>query len=93
MTHATKSLAALPLTTVVAVCYASDLVQSGELMTSRSGLPVSISFPSGVYQALQNIAKQKKVSLAWVVRDAAEKYVAGETDRQKRPARSHVPSA
>jgi hypothetical protein len=35
----------------------------------------SISFPSGIYQLLAEIAKQKKVSLAWVVRDAAEKYV------------------
>jgi len=86
MTHAAKSLAVLPLTTVVAACYSSGLVQSGELMTSRSGLPVraSISFPSGVYRALQNIAKQKKVSLAWVVRDAADKYVAAEAGRLKR---------
>jgi len=25
---------------------------------------------------LQEIAKQKKVSVAWVIRDAAEKYIA-----------------
>ena len=36
----------------------------------------SISFPPGIYQTLEDIAKQKKVSLAWVVRDAAERYVA-----------------
>jgi len=36
----------------------------------------SISFPSGLYETLGKLAKQKKVSLAWVVRDAAEKYVA-----------------
>ena len=36
----------------------------------------SISFPHDVYETLETIAKQKKVSLAWVVRDAAEKYIA-----------------
>ena len=36
----------------------------------------TISFPSDLYETLDGIAKQKKVSLAWVVRDAAEKYVA-----------------
>jgi metal-responsive CopG/Arc/MetJ family transcriptional regulator len=39
----------------------------------------SISFPPDLYDALEDIAKQKKVSLAWVVRDAAERYVADET--------------
>jgi metal-responsive CopG/Arc/MetJ family transcriptional regulator len=37
----------------------------------------SISFPSGLYGTLAEVAKQKKVSLAWVVREAAEKYIAG----------------
>lgn len=36
----------------------------------------SVSFPTGVYAELERIAAAKKVSLAWVVRDAAEKYVA-----------------
>lgn len=36
----------------------------------------SISFPREIYVALEGAAKQKKVSLAWVVRDAAEKYLA-----------------
>lgn len=36
----------------------------------------SISFPFDVYQALESIAKEKKVSLAWVVREAAERYIA-----------------
>ena len=29
-----------------------------------------------VYQTLEEIAAKKKVSLAWVVRDAAEQYIA-----------------
>ena len=36
----------------------------------------SISFPAGLYETIEEIAKQKKVSLAWVVRDAVEQYVA-----------------
>ncbi len=36
----------------------------------------SVSFPSDVYEELERIAESKKVSLAWVVREAAEKYVA-----------------
>jgi predicted DNA-binding protein len=35
----------------------------------------TISFPPDVYETLENIAKEKKVSLAWVVREAAEKYI------------------
>ena len=35
----------------------------------------TISFPPDVYETLENIAKEKKVSLAWVVRDAAGKYI------------------
>ncbi|MBO9722484.1 ribbon-helix-helix domain-containing protein [Xanthomonas phaseoli] len=35
----------------------------------------SASLPPEIYQTLQAIAKQKKVSVAWVIRDAAEKYI------------------
>jgi predicted DNA-binding protein len=35
----------------------------------------TISFPPEVYETLESIAKDKKVSVAWVVRDAAEKYI------------------
>jgi metal-responsive CopG/Arc/MetJ family transcriptional regulator len=35
----------------------------------------SVSFPPELYRLLEQIALQKKVSIAWVVRDAAEKYV------------------
>jgi predicted transcriptional regulator len=34
------------------------------------------SLPPDIYRTLQEIAKQKKVSVAWVIRDAAEKYIA-----------------
>ena len=35
----------------------------------------SVSFPPELYTTLENIARQKKVSVAWVIREAAEKYV------------------
>jgi metal-responsive CopG/Arc/MetJ family transcriptional regulator len=53
----------------------------GAKVPSTPLVRASISFPSDLYETLEGIAKQKKVSLAWVVRDAAEKYVAEETDR------------
>jgi predicted DNA-binding protein len=49
----------------------------GRKMKAQSTAQVraTISFPPDVYETLENIAKEKKVSLAWVVRDAAEKYI------------------
>ena len=43
-----------------------------------ASIRASISFPPGIYRTLQEIAHQKKVSLAWVVREASERYIAGE---------------
>jgi metal-responsive CopG/Arc/MetJ family transcriptional regulator len=43
-----------------------------------SAVRASISFPATLYATLEVIAKQKKVSIAWVVRDAAEKYLVSE---------------
>ena len=47
----------------------------GTKMQSMAAIRASISFPPALYGTLEEIAKGKKVSLAWVVRDAAEKYV------------------
>lgn len=44
-------------------------------MKTPSALRASVSFPPELYRSLEDIAKQKKVSLAWVVRDATEKYI------------------
>ncbi|WP_117299154.1 CopG family transcriptional regulator [Paracidobacterium acidisoli] len=41
-----------------------------------STIRASVGFPPDVYRTLEEIARRKKVSLAWVVREAAEKYVA-----------------
>lgn len=45
-------------------------------MKNTSALRASVSFSRDVYRTLEMIAKEKKVSMAWVVRDAAEKYIA-----------------
>ena len=36
----------------------------------------SITFPPELYRSLEGLARNKKVSLAWVIREAAEAYVA-----------------
>jgi metal-responsive CopG/Arc/MetJ family transcriptional regulator len=43
---------------------------------TAAAVRATISFPPDVYETLEVIAKEKKVSLAWVVRDATEKYIA-----------------
>ena len=43
----------------------------------------SISFPPDIYGVLEQLARQKKVSLAWVVRDAVEQYVAQEKEQSE----------
>jgi len=45
----------------------------------------SVTFPPDLYQTLEAIAKSKKVSVAWVVREAAEKYVADQWPLLGRP--------
>lgn len=60
------------------------MIRSEPAMTKpRQGRPpkakgarASVSFPADLYATLEEIAKEKKVSIAWVIRDAAEKYVA-----------------
>ncbi len=51
---------------------------NGKKMKAGSAAQVraTLSFPPDVYETLKAIAKQKKVSLAWVVREAAEQYIA-----------------
>lgn len=43
---------------------------------SRAQVRATMSWPRAVYETLEAIAKEKKVSLAWVVREASEKYIA-----------------
>ena len=48
----------------------------------------SVTFPPDLYRTLEVLARKKKVSIAWVVRDAAERYVADERQSfENRPPR------
>jgi Ribbon-helix-helix protein, copG family len=58
------------------VVHYCDRQQMPRKPKSEPSLRTSVTFPPDVYSSLELIAKKKKVSLAWVVRDAAEKYVA-----------------
>jgi hypothetical protein len=58
------------------------------LKAQGASVRASISFPPDLYGTLEEIAKQKKVSLAWVVRDAAEKYVAGAASPSAPPVKA-----
>jgi hypothetical protein len=40
---------------------------------TAASVRATISFPAQLYQTLEGIAKQKKVSLAWVVREATDR--------------------
>jgi metal-responsive CopG/Arc/MetJ family transcriptional regulator len=53
----------------------------------QAAVRASITFPPNLYETLAKIAKQKKVSLAWVVRDAAAKYVASEVKQGRKGGR------
>lgn len=45
-----------------------------------AGAPrVSVTLPQDHYEAISRMAEQRKVSLAWVVRDAVERYLAADT--------------
>ncbi|WP_255516334.1 ribbon-helix-helix domain-containing protein [Luteimonas suaedae] len=45
--------------------------EASEARTTRA----SISFPQDIYETVEQIARGKKVSVAWVVREATEQYV------------------
>ena len=47
----------------------------GRKANSEPPTRASVTFPAEVYSSLEIIAKQKKVSMAWVIRDAADRYV------------------
>ena len=58
------------------------MVHMNTRYSKRPAPPVtraSVSFPTDVYADLERLAAAKKVSLAWVVREAAERYVADQS--------------
>jgi predicted transcriptional regulator len=48
--------------------------------TSRSnGTRITVTVPPQDYEVVRSMAKDRKVSAAWIVRDAVEKYIQRET--------------
>ncbi|MDR1245048.1 MAG: hypothetical protein LBJ98_03620 [Endomicrobium sp.] len=41
---------------------------------------LSVSFPHKIYDSIEGMASSKKVSIAWVVRDAVETYIKKQED-------------
>lgn len=54
---------------------ATNASQTAASKPEQKTTRASVSFPNDLYATLEKIAEEKKVSVAWVVRDAAEKYV------------------
>lgn len=50
--------------------------ESARKKRAERSLRASVSFPLELYRNLEEVARQKKVSVAWVVREAVEKYMA-----------------
>ncbi len=53
--------------------------KGGAKARGDAAVRASVSFPPELYRLLEQIALQKRVSIAWVVRDAAEKYVSDQS--------------
>jgi hypothetical protein len=43
-----------------------------------NGTRITVTIPPQDYEAVRLLAKEKKVSASWIVRDAVEKYIQGE---------------
>jgi predicted DNA-binding protein len=53
-------------------------------LANRRKVRASISLPPELHQGIECIARTKKVSIAWVVRDAIEKYLGAEGSVSRR---------
>jgi hypothetical protein len=55
--------------------YSMNRIHQRNESAAESPVRATISFPPEMYQTLEGIAREKKVSLAWVVREAVDQYV------------------
>jgi hypothetical protein len=53
----------------------NDVMANRTIDKSGSAVRASVSFAQGIYDSLEKIAVAKKVSIAWVVREAVESYL------------------
>jgi len=54
------------------------MIMSSKVKKTLNKVRASISFPQDIYINLEKIAYEKKVSIAWVVRDSVEIYLKGQ---------------
>lgn len=54
---------------------ATKATQTRSVRDASKSVRTSVSLPRDLHETLERLAKGKKVSIAWVIRDAAEKYV------------------
>lgn len=50
--------------------------ESNKSVQPRKAPRQSVTFPPATYAELERLSREKKVSIAWVVREATEKYIA-----------------
>ena len=53
------------------------------ISNSEQTVRISISISKEIYLELENISSEKKVSIAWVVRESIEKYLKEKRNEQK----------
>ena len=54
---------------------ATKTKRPAQAVDAAKSVRTSVSLPPELHDTLARLAKGKKVSVAWVIRDAAEKYV------------------
>lgn len=52
--------------------------RAAQTRAASKSVRTSVTLPSEVYETLAKVAKSKKVTVAWVIRDAAESYLAAQ---------------
>ena len=53
-------------------------MKKGSAETGGKSIRTSVTLSREVYETLGAIAKSRKVTVAWIIRDAAEKYIDNE---------------
>lgn len=53
----------------------SEIKNKSENTRGKATVRASISFPTGDYEKLEQAATRKRVSLAWIVREAIREYL------------------
>jgi predicted DNA-binding protein len=54
---------------------ANAMKKSVQMRNEGKSVRTSVTLPRDVYQTLVQLSEKKKVTVAWIIRDAADKYV------------------